>query len=93
MIPFNHCVTNYYRPLTNYLIDHHSGKDLDLHKSGVIVSLSIGEELTLELKRWGRHVGDNGVERVKVETPSRERIGDGTEDEPGVYALNSRPGQ
>jgi hypothetical protein len=32
-------------------IDHHSDKDLDLDKDGVIVSVSLGDERVLELKR------------------------------------------
>ena len=46
----NHCVTNYYRD-GNDFIDHHSDKDLDLNKDGVIVSVSLGEERILELRR------------------------------------------
>jgi putative IMPACT (imprinted ancient) family translation regulator len=46
----NHCVTNYYRNGHDF-IDHHSDKDLDLNKNAVIVSVSIGEERILELKR------------------------------------------
>lgn len=32
-------------------IDHHSDKDLDLNEEGVIVSVSLGDERTLELRR------------------------------------------
>ena len=46
----NHCVTNYYRD-GNDFIGHHSDKDLDLDKEGVIVSVSLGDERVLELKR------------------------------------------
>ena len=46
----NHCVTNYYRN-SNDFIGHHSDKDLDLNKHGAIVSVSIGDERILELKR------------------------------------------
>jgi len=46
----NHCVSNYYRD-GNDFIDHHSDKDLDLDREGVIVSVSIGAERILELKR------------------------------------------
>jgi hypothetical protein len=46
----NHCVTNYYRDGFDY-IGHHSDKDLDLDKEGVIVSVSLGDERILELKR------------------------------------------
>jgi hypothetical protein len=46
----NHCVTNYYRH-GNDFIAHHSDKDLDLNRQGVIVSLSLGEERVFELRR------------------------------------------
>lgn len=46
----NHCVTNYYRDGSDY-IGHHSDKDLDLDKDGVIVSVSLGDERILELKK------------------------------------------
>mmetsp|Transcript_20016 Transcript_20016/g.30298 ORF Transcript_20016/g.30298 Transcript_20016/m.30298 type:complete len:472 (-) Transcript_20016:10-1425(-) len=46
----NHCVTNFYRDGVDF-IDHHSDKDLDLDKDGVIVSVSLGDERILELKR------------------------------------------
>jgi len=46
----NHCVTNYYRDGED-CIAHHSDKDLDLDRNGVIVSVSIGDERILELKR------------------------------------------
>lgn len=46
----NHCVTNFYRDGMDF-IDHHSDKDLDLDKNGVIVSVSLGDERILELKR------------------------------------------
>ena len=46
----NHCVANLYRD-GNDFIDHHSDKDLDLYKNGVIVSFSLGTERIMELKR------------------------------------------
>jgi hypothetical protein len=46
----NHCVTNYYRDGDDF-IDHHSDKVLDLSRDGVIVSVSLGDERILELKR------------------------------------------
>lgn len=46
----NHCVCNYYREGSDF-IDHHSDKDLDLDRNGVIVSVSLGDERILELKR------------------------------------------
>lgn len=46
----NHCVTNYYRD-GNDFIAHHSDKDLDLNRSGVIVSVSLGDDRILELRR------------------------------------------
>ena len=46
----NHCVTNYYRDGKDF-IDHHSDKDLDLNKNGVIVSVSLGGERVMELRR------------------------------------------
>jgi putative IMPACT (imprinted ancient) family translation regulator len=46
----NHCVTNYYRDGTDF-IGHHSDKDLDLNRNGVIVSVSLGDERIMELKR------------------------------------------
>jgi hypothetical protein len=46
----NHCVTNYYRDGKDF-IQHHSDKDLDLNREGVIVSVSLGDERILELKR------------------------------------------
>lgn len=46
----NHCVTNYYRD-GNDFIGHHSDKDLDLNRDGVIVSVSLGDERILELRR------------------------------------------
>ena len=46
----NHAVTNFYRSGTDF-IDHHSDKDLDLDRTGVIVSVSLGEERILELRR------------------------------------------
>ena len=46
----NHCVANYYRH-GNDFIAHHSDKDLDLDRNGAIVSVSIGAERILELRR------------------------------------------
>jgi hypothetical protein len=46
----NHCVTNLYQSGADF-IAHHSDKDLDLNRSGVIVSVSLGDERILELKR------------------------------------------
>jgi alkylated DNA repair dioxygenase AlkB/putative IMPACT (imprinted ancient) family translation regulator len=46
----NHCVTNYYRHADDF-IAHHSDKDLDLDKHAAIVSVSIGAERILELRR------------------------------------------
>ena len=46
----NHCVTNFYRHGNDY-IAHHSDKDLDLDRQGAIVSVSIGGERVLELRR------------------------------------------
>jgi len=45
----NHCVTNLYR--NGYdRIDHHSDKDLDLNRSGVIVSVSLGSTRIMEIR-------------------------------------------
>jgi hypothetical protein len=46
----NHCVTNYYRDGKDF-IAHHSDKVLDLNQDGVIVSVSLGDERVLELRR------------------------------------------
>lgn len=46
----NHCVANLYRDGTDF-IEHHSDKDLDLNRKGVIVSVSLGDERILELRR------------------------------------------
>lgn len=46
----NHCVANYYRDGEDF-IDHHSDKDLDLNQQGVIVSVSLGDERVMELRR------------------------------------------
>ena len=53
----NHCVTNLYRSGYDH-ISHHSDKDLDLNREGVIVSVSLGETRVMELKRRAlpRHV-------------------------------------
>jgi len=45
----NHCVTNLYRSGSDR-IDHHSDKDLDLNRCGVIVSISLGCTRIMELK-------------------------------------------
>jgi putative IMPACT (imprinted ancient) family translation regulator len=58
----NHCVTNYYRYGKDF-IAHHGDKDLDLNRQGVIVSLSIGEERVLELRR---RVEPRDVYRVRL---------------------------
>lgn len=50
MKQFNHCVTNLYRDGDDY-IAHHSDKDLDLDSSAAIVSVSVGAERILELRR------------------------------------------
>ena len=47
----NHCVANYYRAGHKDFIAHHSDKDLDLNRDGVIVSVSLGDERILELRR------------------------------------------
>eukprot|EP00591_Stephanopyxis_turris_P013869 CAMPEP_0195541086 /NCGR_PEP_ID=MMETSP0794_2-20130614/50904_1 /TAXON_ID=515487 /ORGANISM="Stephanopyxis turris, Strain CCMP 815" /LENGTH=131 /DNA_ID=CAMNT_0040675171 /DNA_START=164 /DNA_END=559 /DNA_ORIENTATION=- len=44
----NHCVANFYRDRNDF-IAHHNDKDLDLNKSGAIVSVSLGEKRILEL--------------------------------------------
>ncbi|CAJ1949496.1 unnamed protein product [Cylindrotheca closterium] len=46
----NHCVTNFYRDGKDF-IAHHSDKDLDLNRQGVIVSVSLGDERIMELRR------------------------------------------
>ena len=46
----NHCVANYYRDGKDF-IAHHSDKTLDLNQDGVIVSVSLGDERVLELRR------------------------------------------
>uniref|UniRef100_A0A7S3L7Z8 Fe2OG dioxygenase domain-containing protein n=1 Tax=Amphora coffeiformis TaxID=265554 RepID=A0A7S3L7Z8_9STRA len=46
----NHCVANYYRNGDDF-IAHHSDKDLDLNREGVIVSVSLGEGRIMELRR------------------------------------------
>ena len=45
----NHAVSNYYRDGEDR-IDHHSDKDLDLNKHGVIVSVSLGCMRVMELR-------------------------------------------
>ena len=45
----NHAVSNYYRD-GNDRIDHHSDKDLDLNRNGVIVSVSLGCMRVMELR-------------------------------------------
>jgi hypothetical protein len=45
----NHCVANLYRDGHDG-IDHHSDKDLDLNRNGVIVSVSFGSRRVLELR-------------------------------------------
>lgn len=73
----NHCVTNYYR-YGNDFIGHHSDKDLDLNRQGVIVSLSLGEERTLELRR--RAVPQD-VHRVRLPHGSMLVLGPNTNRE------------
>ena len=46
----NHCVTNFYRDGMDF-IAHHSDKDLDSNREGVIVSVSLGDERIMELRR------------------------------------------
>jgi len=46
----NHCVTNYYRKADDF-IAHHGDKDLDLDRNAAIVSVSVGSERILELRR------------------------------------------
>ena len=46
----NHCVANLYRDGEDF-IAHHSDKDLDLNREGVIVSVSLGDERIMEFKR------------------------------------------
>ena len=45
----NHCVSNLYRH-GNDRIDHHSDKDLDLNRQGVIVSVSLGSARVMEVR-------------------------------------------
>lgn len=45
----NHCVSNLYRNGSDR-IDHHSDKDLDLNRNGVIVSVSLGCTRVMELR-------------------------------------------
>ena len=45
----NHCVSNLYRDGADR-IDHHSDKDLDLNRNGVIVSVSLGSKRVMELR-------------------------------------------
>ena len=45
----NHCVTNLYRNGQDH-IDHHFDKDLDLNRSGVIVSVSLGSTRIMEVR-------------------------------------------
>jgi len=45
----NHCVSNLYRNGSDR-IDHHSDKDLDLNRNGVIVSVSLGSTRVMELR-------------------------------------------
>jgi hypothetical protein len=56
----NHCVTNYYRNGDDF-IAHHSDKDLDLNREGVIVSVSLGEERIMELRRRAEPKDTNRV--------------------------------
>lgn len=45
----NHCVSNLYRDGGDR-IDHHSDKDLDLNRNGVIVSVSLGSTRFMEVR-------------------------------------------
>lgn len=45
----NHAVTNFYRH-SDDCIDHHSDKDLDLNRDGVIISVSLGSVRVMELR-------------------------------------------
>eukprot|EP00569_Conticribra_weissflogii_P003614 CAMPEP_0171346754 /NCGR_PEP_ID=MMETSP0878-20121228/25867_1 /TAXON_ID=67004 /ORGANISM="Thalassiosira weissflogii, Strain CCMP1336" /LENGTH=734 /DNA_ID=CAMNT_0011850545 /DNA_START=131 /DNA_END=2335 /DNA_ORIENTATION=+ len=45
----NHCVSNLYRDGYDR-IDHHSDKDLDLNRHGVIISVSLGSTRVMELR-------------------------------------------
>jgi len=45
----NHCVSNLYRTGSDK-IDHHSDKDLDLNREGVIVSVSLGCTRVMEVR-------------------------------------------
>jgi putative IMPACT (imprinted ancient) family translation regulator len=58
----NHCVTNYYRHGKDF-IAHHGDKDLDLNRDGVIVSLSLGDERTMELCR---RAPPQDVQRIRL---------------------------
>jgi len=60
----NHCVTNLYRTGSDN-IQHHSDKDLDLNREGVIVSVSLGSKRIMEVRdRVWPH------DAVRVELPS-----------------------
>ena len=58
----NHCVSNLYRDGADR-IDHHSDKDLDLNRNGMIVSVSLGCTRVMEL-RDRKNPGD--VARIEL---------------------------
>jgi hypothetical protein len=73
----NHCVANYYRDGKDF-IAHHSDKDLDLNRDGVIVSVSLGDERILELKRRSE---PNDVTRISLPPRSMFVLGPKTNKE------------
>ena len=73
----NHCVTNYYRH-GNDFIAHHGDKDLDLNRDGVIVSLSLGDERILELRRRAQ---PQDVQRIRLPHSSMLVLGPNTNRE------------
>eukprot|EP00539_Tryblionella_compressa_P004135 CAMPEP_0178734526 /NCGR_PEP_ID=MMETSP0744-20121128/1390_1 /TAXON_ID=913974 /ORGANISM="Nitzschia punctata, Strain CCMP561" /LENGTH=474 /DNA_ID=CAMNT_0020386811 /DNA_START=32 /DNA_END=1456 /DNA_ORIENTATION=+ len=73
----NHCVTNYYRNGDDF-IGHHGDKDLDLNRKGVIVSLSLGDERVLELRRRAQ---PQDVTRVRLPHCSMLVLGPNTNRE------------
>lgn len=73
----NHCVTNFYRDGMDF-IAHHSDKDLDLNREGVIVSVSLGEERIMELRRRS---GPKDVTRIVLPPRSMLVLGPKTNKE------------
>ena len=67
----NHCVTNLYRNGRDD-IQHHSDKDLDLNRDGVIVSVSLGSERVMEIRDRRR---PNDVSRVVLPAGSMLVLG------------------